>query len=92
METLIDIPLNITSYGLYLIIGLDDILDVLLSDDSLTPNVDARDAFGGQTPLYLAAKEKKEECVKLLIGKGADLNVRCGKDNLTVRQVISIIY
>jgi ankyrin repeat protein len=63
-----------------------------LSDDSLTPNVDARDAFGGQTPLYLAAKEKKEECVKLLIGKGADLNVRCGKDNLTVRQVISIIY
>ena len=58
-----------------------------MSDESLEPNVDARDSFGGQTPLYLAAKNKKEECVRLLLEKGADLNIRCGKDNFTVRQV-----
>jgi ankyrin repeat protein len=70
--------------------GLDDVLDVLLSDEALVPNVDARDSYGGQTPLYLAAKNKKEECVRLLLEKGADLNIRCGKDNFTVRQVSGV--
>ena len=67
--------------------GLDEVLEFLLSDDSFAPNVDARDSYGAQTPLYLAAKGKHEECVKLLLAKGADLNIRCGKENYTVRQV-----
>ena len=40
-------------------------------------DVDVKDRKGGQTPLYLAIKSKCEESVKLLIGKGADLNVVC---------------
>ena len=69
--------------------GFEEVLEVLFSDDSLEPNVDARDS-GGQTPLYLAAKGKHGGCVQLLRSKGADLNIRCGNDNLTVRQACSL--
>ena len=65
--------------------GFEEVLEVFFSDESLEANVDARDSRG-LTPMYLAAKGKHGSCVQLLRSKGADLNIRCGSDNLTVRQ------
>jgi uncharacterized protein len=38
--------------------------------------VDARESFGGQTPLMWAAARRHPEMVELLAGKGADVNAR----------------
>lgn len=65
--------------------GRNDILLYLLEHPDLA-HVDPRDLTGGQTPLYLAAKNGHAKSVELLIAHGAQLSVKVyGK---TVEDVI----
>lgn len=67
--------------------GLEEVLEVLLEDGALAPNLNARDSFNS-TPLYLAVKAKAEGSVRILMRKGADINAKCGTDNKTIKQVL----
>ena len=49
--------------------------------------VDCRDQSGGATPLLLAARAAREDCARLLVEQGADLDLRCGK--VTPREVLA---
>ncbi|TRY61746.1 hypothetical protein TCAL_09528 [Tigriopus californicus] len=65
--------------------GRNDILTYLVEHPDVT-NVDPRDLTGGQTPLYLAAKNGHAKSAELLIAHGAQLSLKiCGK---TVEDVI----
>jgi len=66
--------------------GQADLLEVLLDIPSPPPNVHARDAFG-VTPLFVAAREGHEDCVRVLLSHGSDLQFRGGTENLSVREV-----
>jgi len=43
--------------------------------------VDAKDLAGGRTPLFLAAKKKHAECVKMLIEAGANPDIKCARSS-----------
>ena len=52
-----------------------DIIDYLLSQKNIDMNV--KDKKGGQTPLYLAVKNKSNQIVEILISNGASSDVQC---------------
>eukprot|EP00092_Neocalanus_flemingeri_P024278 GFUD01026328.1.p1 GENE.GFUD01026328.1~~GFUD01026328.1.p1 ORF type:complete len:1070 (+),score=218.12 GFUD01026328.1:113-3322(+) len=65
--------------------GKLDLLQYLLSCKDLD-NVDSEDLMGRQTPVYLAAKNKKSEAVRILIEHGASL--RNTVENKTLQQYL----
>lgn len=74
--------------------GLADVLEALLETPPMPPNVNARDAFG-LTPLFVAAQEGHEACVRMLLEHGGDLQFRGGPDRLSVMEVspnVSVLF
>ena len=59
--------------------GLQTCLQLLL--DQPGAEVDAKDLAGGRTPLFLAAKNKHAECVKMLIENGANPDTKCARSS-----------